>query len=122
MLTLSGNSNITNTSTQPGRFRIYGNPAGGESQDIRFNGTPCFEGFIYAPTATAGIRGGGGGQGGSCVVTGAIWVNKWSEGSNAPGAVINVPEDIDQAFEDNSISNAGLKIIRSSAPRQWQRR
>jgi len=128
MLTLSGNADITNTSGRPGRFRIYGNPddpeepgnpqEGDPPQEIIFNGTPCFEGFIYALTATAGINGGGTG----CGVTGAIWVNEWSASdSNAPGALVNVPANTDQAFEDIAISESGLRVYRSSSPQQWQR-
>lgn len=74
-------------------FRIYGNPKGGTPQSMAFSGNTCADAFIYAPTAKAGINGGGGGSSsGSCGILGAVWVDNWGLSASNAEAVIRVRE------------------------------
>jgi hypothetical protein len=74
-------------------FRIYGNPKGGTTQTMAFSGNTCADAFIYAPTAKAGINGGGGGSpSGSCGIRGAVWVDNWGLSNSNAEAVIRVRE------------------------------
>jgi|GEM_PF-3692227 len=106
---------------KPGSFRIYGNPEGGSAQTFDFKGNVCIDAFIYAPTATAKLSGGGGGA--KCNddqlpgITGAVWVNEWDGTGNAEGSAIHVPDNLAEALGDDIYrdGNTGLKLPKIDA-------
>lgn len=101
----------------PGAFRVYGNPIGGANQTFTFSGNVCFPGFIFAPTADAGINGGGSG----CGITGAVWVNSWgTTTSNSNVAAVNVPSNL-QTNLGFDLATAGVKVHGTSTATSWKR-
>ncbi|MDR9402971.1 MAG: hypothetical protein RI580_05970 [Halothece sp. Uz-M2-17] len=125
---LRGNPGID---TKPNSLQIYGSDGSSKydgsspstntgTQEVRLRGNANINAFIFAPNATAGVKGGGGSGG----FYGAMWVNNWAGppfGSSSNKIVIDPPNNMDWSLLPTEITNADLPGQSIAPSTLWQR-